>query len=161
MKVMILYANAGNGHRRAAEALYAVCEKDDRFTEVKLIDALDYTNKVFQELYANLYIEAVKKIPTLWSLAFDDSDEPWTKEKGRILVHRLHGMPLAKEIKKFKPDLCLCTHFMPADIISAMLKEDEIQTDLGVVVTDYYVHASWLESFVNRVYVVGFGQHAR
>ena len=153
MKVMILYANAGNGHRRAAEALAAVCESDERFAEVKLVDALDYTNKVFQELYSNLYIEAVKKIPTLWSLAFDDSDEPWTKEKGRILLHRLHGMPLAKEIKKFKPDLCLCTHFMPADIISTMLKEDEIQTDLGVVVTDYYVHASWLESYVNRVYV--------
>ncbi|VGO22576.1 MGDG synthase family glycosyltransferase [Pontiella sulfatireligans] len=150
---MILYANAGNGHRRAAEALAAVCEKDERISEYKLVDALDYTNKVFQELYANLYIEAVKKAPLLWSMAFDDSDQPWVREKGRMLMHRLHSHPLAKEIKKFQPDLCLCTHFMPSDIISTMLREDDIQTDLGVVVTDYYVHASWLESFVNRVYV--------
>jgi processive 1,2-diacylglycerol beta-glucosyltransferase len=42
---------------------------------------------------------------------------------------------------------------MPADIISTMLKENQIHTDLGVVVTDYYVHASWLESHVNRFYV--------
>lgn len=46
MKVMILHANAGNGHRRAAEALASICEQDDRFHEVRLIDALEYTNKV-------------------------------------------------------------------------------------------------------------------
>ncbi len=153
MKVMILYASAGNGHRRAAEALAAVCGQDARFSEVRLVDALEYTNKVFEELYANLYIEAVKKAPTLWSYAFDETDQPWEKEKGRMLLHRLNGLPLARQIKKFQPDLCLCTHFMPADIISTMLKQDKISTDLAVVVTDYYVHATWLEPYVNRVYV--------
>ncbi len=153
MKAMILYANAGNGHRRAAEALAAVCEQDDRFSEVRLIDALEYTNKVFQDLYANLYIEAVKKAPALWSIAFDESDQPWRGEKRRILLHRIHALSLSREIRKFDPDLCLCTHFMPADIISTLLHEDRLHTDLGVVVTDYYVHASWLEKYVNRYYV--------
>lgn len=153
MKVMILYANAGNGHRRAAEALASICKADERFSEVRLLDALEYTNKVFQELYANLYIEAIKKAPTLWSYAFDETDHPWEKEKGRMLLHRLNGLPLARQIKAFQPDLCLCTHFMPADIISTMLKHDKISTDLAVVVTDYYVHATWLEPYVNRVYV--------
>jgi processive 1,2-diacylglycerol beta-glucosyltransferase len=153
MKVMILYANAGNGHRRAAEALAAICEQDDRISEYRLVDALDFTNKIFQDLYANLYIEAVKKAPLLWSKAFDDSDLPWKKEKGRMLIHRLNGQPLSKEIIKFNPDLCLSTHFMPSDIISTLLRTEAIQTDLCVVVTDYYVHASWLASYVNRVYV--------
>jgi len=153
MKIMILYANAGNGHRRAAEALAAVCEKDERVGEVRLVDALEYTNKIFQELYSNLYIEAVKKAPTLWALAFDETDQPWHKEKMRMLIHRVNGLALTKQIKTFCPDLCLCTHFMPADIISAMLREHQVQTDLGVVVTDYYVHASWLESYLNRIYV--------
>lgn len=153
MKAMILYANAGNGHRRAAEALAIICEQDKRFSEVRLIDALEYTNKVFEELYANLYIGAVKKAPALWALAFDETDQPWHMEKGRVLLHRINGLPLVKEIRKFHPDLCLCTHFMPADIISVMLRQDKIDTDLDVVVTDYYVHATWLKSFVNRFYV--------
>jgi processive 1,2-diacylglycerol beta-glucosyltransferase len=153
MKIMILYANAGNGHRRAAEALNVACQQDERVSEIRLIDALEYTNKIFQELYANLYIEAIKKAPTLWALAFDETDQPWRREKGRMLMHRINGLALTKEIKKFNPDLCLCTHFMPADILSAMLHEHEVQTDLGVVVTDYYVHASWLETYLNRIYV--------
>ncbi len=153
MKVMILYANAGNGHRRAAEALAEVCKVDERISEVRLVDALHFTNKVFQELYANLYIEAVKKAPMLWQMAFEESDQPWVKDKGRMLMHRSQSAALQKEIVAFAPDLCLCTHFMPADIISTMLRKDQIDTDLGIVVTDYYVHATWLESYVTRVYV--------
>ncbi len=153
MKVMVLYANAGDGHRRAAEALAIVCRKEKRISEVRLIDALQYTNRVFQELYAKLYIEAVKRIPSLWSFAFDETDRPWRKNKGRKLMHLINGLPLLREIKHFKPDLCLCTHFMPTDILSIMLRNKQIQTELGVVVTDYYVHATWLESYVSRVYV--------
>lgn len=153
MKVMILYANAGNGHRRAAEALAAVCEEHAEISEWELVDALDYTNKVFQELYANLYIDVVKKAPLLWSKAFDDSDRPWKHAKRQMFVHRTNGRRLVKKIQEFDPDICLCTHFMPADIISRMLREDQIHTALGVIVTDYYVHASWLESLVSQVYV--------
>lgn len=153
MKVMILYANAGNGHRRAAEALAAVCEKDERITDVRLLDTLNFTNKVFQELYANLYIEAVKKAPTLWQVAFEESDQPWVKDKARILMHRSQGIPFMREVKKYQPDLCLCTHFMPADLIATMIRKDMIQTELGIVVTDYYVHATWLEAYLNRIYV--------
>lgn len=153
MKVMILYANAGNGHRRAAEALAAVCEKDARISEVALVDALQFTNKIFQELYANLYIKMVKKAPALWSLAFDETDEPWEREQGRMLLHRMNAQPLVKELRRFEPDLCLCTHFMPADIISTLLRKESLQTNLCVVVTDYYVHATWLESYVHRMYV--------
>jgi processive 1,2-diacylglycerol beta-glucosyltransferase len=153
MKVMILYANAGNGHRRAAEALAEVCEQDERISKVRLVDALQYTNTVFQKLYANLYIEVVKKSPTLWSLAFDETDRPWRRDKGRMLLHRVNSLTLSNEIRKFAPDLCLCTHFMPADIVSTMLRQGHVRTDLAVVVTDYYVHASWLETYINRVYV--------
>ena len=153
MKVMILYANAGNGHRRAAEALAAICEQDERFSKVRLIDALEYTNKVFQELYSNLYIEAVKKAPALWSHFFDETDMPWKRDRSRALIHRIHALPLTKEILKFKPALCFSTHFMPSDILSAMLKSDDFNTSLNVVVTDYYVHASWLIPNVNRYYV--------
>ncbi|QBG48494.1 glycosyltransferase [Verrucomicrobia bacterium S94] len=153
MKAMVLYANAGNGHRRAAEALAAVCEQDPRFSDVRLIDALEYTNKVFQELYANLYIETVKKAPALWKYIFNDTDQPWVKEKGRMLMHRMQSLPLVKEIRKYQPDLCFSTHFMPSDIISTMIRKHGLATDLNVVVTDYYVHASWLESYISRIYV--------
>ncbi len=59
MKVMILYANAGNGHRRAAEALAEVCKVDERIAEVRVVDALHFTNKVVQYRFASLYIDAV------------------------------------------------------------------------------------------------------
>lgn len=153
MKVMLLYANAGNGHRRAAEALQVVCEADERFSEVLLVDVLHYTNKVFQELYANLYIEAVKTAPAIWSWAFDETDQPWRRDRGRLRMQRLNSQPLKKKILNFDPDMCICTHFMPADIIAHLIDRDRFSCHLSVVVTDYYAHATWLCPYVSRYFV--------
>ncbi|MDA3799306.1 MAG: glycosyltransferase [Kiritimatiellae bacterium] len=153
LKVMILYANAGNGHRRAAEALHDVCISDDRFSEVALVDVLDYTNKVFQDLYSNLYIETIKTAPAIWSLVFDSTDQPWKKEKVRLLVERLNSQPLLKKIKQFDADICISTHFMPASILSYLIAKKKISCHHSVVVTDYYVHASWLTAVMSRYFV--------
>ena len=153
LKVMILYANAGNGHRRAAEALHDICTSDDKFSEVALVDVLDYTNKVFQDLYSNLYIEAIKTAPAIWSLVFDSTDQPWKKEKARLLVERLNAQPLLKKITNFDADICISTHFMPASILSYLIAKKKISCHHSVVVTDYYVHASWLTALMSRYFV--------
>jgi len=152
-RIMILSVSAGTGHLRAAEALNKVCLADERVEKVLHVDALAFTNKLFQEVYSKAYIEAVKKAPALWAMAFEETDVPWRKQRSLNLMQRLNAQPLVKEIKQFKPDICLCTHFMPADIISHMIREDRIATNLGVVVTDYYVHATWLVDVFTRYFV--------
>jgi processive 1,2-diacylglycerol beta-glucosyltransferase len=150
---MVLSVSAGSGHTRAAEALTAVCEKDERVGEVLHVDALAHTNKVFQEVYSKAYIEAVKKAPALWAIAFEETDVPWHKQRSLMMMQRLNAQPLVKKIREFAPDICLCTHFMPSDIISHMIREDKLHTALGVVVTDYYVHATWLADLFTRYFV--------
>lgn len=152
-KVMILSVSAGSGHLRAAEALEEACRKDDRVEEVRHIDALAFTNKVFQEIYSKGYIEAVKKAPELWAIAFDETDVPWHRTKALSVMQRLNAQPLVNELKRFEPDICLCTHFMPADIISRLIQADKLHTNVGVVVTDYYVHATWLCDIFTRYFV--------
>ncbi|HPM73467.1 MAG TPA: glycosyltransferase, partial [Spirochaetales bacterium] len=46
-----------------------------------------------------------------------------------------------------------CTHGMPAEVISHLIMENKLQTNLGIVVTDYYVHAFWLTDVFTRFFV--------
>jgi len=69
------------------------------------------------------------------------------------VAHMVNAQPLVKKIKDFNPDICICTHGMPAEIISNLIQRDKIQTNLGIVVTDYYVHAFWLIDVFTRYFV--------
>jgi len=118
-----------------------------------LVDVLDYTNKVFQDLYSNLYIETIKTAPAIWSWVFDGTDQSWKREKVRLLVERLNSQPLLRKLTDFDADICVSTHFMPADIISYLIAREKLSCHHSVVVTDYYVHASWLTALLSRYFV--------
>ena len=151
--VMILAAGAGNGHNRAGQALKKVFVADNRVRQAMFADCLNYTNDAFKEMYSHYFIEAVKKAPTLWSWAFDKTDVPWRDVNFREWFERINARQLIKKIKKFKPSICVCTHFMPAIIISKLLMKDKLDTHLSVVVTDYYVHATWMTDLFCRYFV--------
>jgi processive 1,2-diacylglycerol beta-glucosyltransferase len=152
-RVMILSASAGSGHVRAAQALEEACHKDARVDEVCQVDALDFTNLMFQQVYSKGYLEAVKSVPELWAMAFENMDKPWEKPLVMSALQRINSQPLVNKIKDFKPDICICTHFMPADIVSNMIKQDQVACNLGIVVTDFYVHALWLTDLFTRYFV--------
>jgi processive 1,2-diacylglycerol beta-glucosyltransferase len=152
-KILILSASAGSGHVRAAQAIEEACKKDKRVSEVLHVDTLEYTNAVFQRLYSKGYLEAVKTAPDLWAAAFDALDKPWQKSLVVSAMERLNSQPLVKKIRAYQPDICICTHGMPADIISTLIMQDQVHTNLGIVVTDYYVHALWLTDVFTRYFV--------
>jgi len=151
--VMILSAGAGNGHNRAGQALKKAFVSDKRVKQAIFVDCLNYTNEAFKEVYSHLFLEAVKKAPTLWGWAFEKTDVPWRDVNIRWWFERINAQRLVRKIKRFKPTVCVCTHFMPAMIISRMLKKGKIDTHLSVVVTDYYVHAMWLTDLFCRYFV--------
>lgn len=152
-KILILSAAAGSGHIRAAQAIEEACKKDERVSEVLHIDTLEYTNSIFQSLYSKGYLEAIKTAPDLWARAFDATDKPWQKSFVISAMERLNAQPLVNKLKEYQPDICICTHGMPADIISSLITQNQLHTNLGIVVTDYYVHALWLMDVFTRYFV--------
>ena len=152
-RVLILAAGVGHGHNRAGQALEKAFGADTRVEEVEFVDCLDYTNEVFRDIYSRYYIEAVKKAPTLWGWAFERTDVPWEERQFRHWFERVNARALVKKIKNFAPSVCVCTHFMPAVIVSKLLLKDKLCTHFSVVVTDYYVHATWLVELFCRYFV--------
>src|SRR5689334_12720127 len=63
-RVLIISASAGTGHVRCAQALEKAFALDPQVAEVRHVDALAYTNKVFRDFYSKLYLQLVRNAPT-------------------------------------------------------------------------------------------------
>jgi processive 1,2-diacylglycerol beta-glucosyltransferase len=137
-------ASAGTGHLRAADAVARVCQAHPRIADVVNIDCLTYTNKLFRRFYSKFYIQLVRSAPTLLGWFYENTDEPWRTDRMRLMLSRLNTRPLVRMIRRLNPDVTVCTHFLPAEIISYLNSKHLIQTRLAVVVTDFDVHAMWL-----------------
>ena len=70
-RVLILSASAGAGHIRAAQAVEKAFLQLKAAKELRNIDTLDYTNKLFQNLYSKAYIELVNKAPAILGWLYD------------------------------------------------------------------------------------------
>ncbi|GAB6142315.1 glycosyltransferase [Methylosoma difficile] len=152
-RVLIISAGAGNGHIKAAAALEKSFAADDRVVEVVNHDALQYTNKLFRDFYSKFYESLVRSAPDFLGWWYKTSDEPWRTDRMRIMLDRLNTKPLVRFIQDFDPHITVCTHFMPAGIVSHLIATRQIQARLSIVVTDFDFHAMWLSRSFHRYFV--------
>lgn len=152
-KVLILSASAGAGHVRAADALLKAFTETGAAREVRHVDALDYTNKVFRHLYSRAYLDMVNRMPEAMGWLYDYMDKPWKNERRRLALDKLNTRPLVKLLMEFRPDIVVCTHFLPSEIMSWLKAKKQIACPQAIVVTDFDVHAFWLCRYYEQYFV--------
>jgi processive 1,2-diacylglycerol beta-glucosyltransferase len=151
-RVLLLSASSGAGHVRAAQALEkAFLARRD--CTVEHIDALRYVSRLFQRAYDKAYIAMVGRAPELMGLLYERTDQPWQHMRRRLALDRLNTRPMTRLLKRVQPDLCVATHFLPAEIIAWLIAKKKLRARNAVVVTDYDVHSMWLCRTVDRYYV--------
>jgi processive 1,2-diacylglycerol beta-glucosyltransferase len=148
-RVLILSASSGAGHVRAAEALEKAFHAHGG-CHVEHIDAIRHVSKLFQRIYEDAYITMVKNAPDLMGLLYDRTDQPWQNPRRRLAMDRLNTQPMIRMLKRVQPDLCIATHFLPAEILAWLIAKKKLRARHVIVVTDYDVHAMWLCRTVDR-----------
>jgi processive 1,2-diacylglycerol beta-glucosyltransferase len=143
-KVLVLSASAGAGHIRAAEAIERALLETGAAREVRHVDTLAYTNKIFRRLYSRAYLDMVNKMPEVLGWLYDHLDKPWKNERRRLAFDKLNTRPFVKLLKEYRPDISICTHFLPAEIVSWLKAKERIMSRQAIIVTDFDVHAMWL-----------------
>jgi processive 1,2-diacylglycerol beta-glucosyltransferase len=117
------------------------------------IEALKHTTPIFRKVYADLYIELVNKRPEILGWVYNSLDHPWKLQKRRLAMDLLNTGPLIKLLKKTRPAAAICTHFLPAELLVHLKKKKHIDFPIGVVVTDFDVHAMWLYKEIDWYFV--------
>jgi processive 1,2-diacylglycerol beta-glucosyltransferase len=152
-KVLLLSASAGAGHVRAAQAVEKAFGRFGKVDEVRHVDVLHYTNKVFRHLYSKAYIDLVNKLPEVPGWMYDKLDKPWKNERRRLALDKLNTRPLVKLLREYQPDVIICTHFLPAEIVAWLRAKDRLISRQAIVVTDFDVHAMWLVHHYEQYFV--------
>jgi len=148
---MVLSAAAATGHLRAADALVSAFEA--KGVSARHVEVLRHTNPVFRKIYSDLYVELMTRGPDLLGWLYKTFDRPWQFQRRRLALDRLNTGPLLKLIRQENPDLALCTHFLPAEILLYLRKKKILDIPVGVVVTDFDAHAMWLLQNVDWYFV--------
>src|SRR4030042_4493938 len=147
-KILIVYATAGIGHKKAATAIKkAYDEMKLPGTEVTLIDALDYTNNFFKWSYLQAYLLMVNKLPLFWGLSYYLTDIPFVDffvSYIRRINNRANSKKLVNYILDTKPDVIISTHFFASEVIANLKQKSLMLSRLVTIVTDYRLHAWWV-----------------
>lgn len=146
-------ASVGSGHVKAANSLEKVFQAHPDVDEVQCDDALEHTNLMHKQFYSNLYAKLCEVAPSFLGWWYENSDDPWRSDSVRLALDLPHTLPLIRFVQEFKPHAIVCTHFMPAGVISFLLSSRRLDTRLSIVVTDFHFHAEWITRSFNRYFV--------
>jgi processive 1,2-diacylglycerol beta-glucosyltransferase len=143
--VLILSASAGAGHIRAAQALERAFRDSGGVRAVHHFDTLEYTNPLFRRLYSKAYLDMVNKMPEVLGWLYDVSDSPEWDDRVKVAFEKLNALPFVRLLEQYQPELTVCTHFLPAELISWLMRKGTLKkTRQAIVVTDFDVHAQWI-----------------
>lgn len=146
MKILITYAYAGVGHKKAALAIEKALAGHSG-VEVKNVDVLDYANDFFKVSYPNVYLFLINKMPTFWGVFYyllDFRVVDFFMAPVRRCIHRLNCKKFMEFVKNENPDVVVSTHFLPSEIVSELKDKGEFKGKLVTVVTDFISHSFWL-----------------
>ena len=145
-RILLLSVSAGAGHVRAAEALRAAAlERAD--VEALHLDVMDHVPAAFRALYTDLYLKLVEHSPATWSMLcriMDRTPPNAPIARLRRAIERLNTRDLRHAIAAFAPDVIVCTHFLPAELLMRERERGRIACPVHVVVTDFDLHGMWV-----------------
>lgn len=171
MRILIATMTAGGGHLAAAAALEEAWRVAYPRHTVKQLDLEKFYSALHRKVHSEGYAKLVKSAPELWGLLFKTTDDPDVARKLNKFQQLFPGRSRKKFIEyleKFRPDVVLCTHYGPLEILGQVKKEaDEIAAKskpksskasrvsrawkpfVVSVVTDFEAHALWMDAGVD------------
>jgi processive 1,2-diacylglycerol beta-glucosyltransferase len=146
-RILILSVSAGAGHVRAAEAIRSYADAHDPDTMVTHLDVMDYVPTPFRKIYTDFYLALVNRHPALWGYLYHLTNEAKPGGKLQMLrraIERLNTKALRKKIASADPDAIVCTHFLPAELLARMTRNQRLTCAVWVQVTDFDLHRMWV-----------------
>jgi 1,2-diacylglycerol 3-beta-galactosyltransferase len=144
--ILILVADAGFGHRSAANAVkVALEERYSQYVDVSIVNPLEDPRAplILRESQAD-YDRIIQNMPDLYRFGYQTTDSPIPVAVMESILTVLLFEVLADVLSKYKPDAILCTYPMYQAPLSAIFKIRRHTIPLLTVITDLEtIHSLW------------------
>lgn len=185
MRVLIATATAGAGHLAAAAALEEAWRAYRPDDVVQQTDVVRFFSPLHRKIHADGYVKLVEHAPELWGMMFGKTDEPKVARRLNRLRRALPSQSrsrLSAHMQDFKPDVVLCTHYVPFEALDALRDKRRRARDrrakthdsgavvanvgtpgplVASIVTDFEAHALWMAPCVDLYCVAAEETRAR
>jgi 1,2-diacylglycerol 3-beta-galactosyltransferase len=151
-RILILYADAGFGHRSAALAIKdALSEKYGAFCTIDMVNALDdeRTPAVLRDSQSD-YDKLIRNTPELYKIGYEASDSSFPSSlMESALVLMLYDV-MRDLVKRYQPDVIVSTYPLYQSPLDALFTIDKASIPIIEVVTDLVsVHRLWFNRGVD------------
>ena len=156
LRLAILHATAGSGHKRAAQAIAAAIVQLDPGATVREVDTLVFASRLYRDTYAASYNAMAARAPRLWGALYHSSARtPVNRGTApvRLALDRLNLRRLVRVCERESPDSIVCTHFLPVEALSHVRGRGRLSVPLYCVITDFTAHPFWAFPHVDRYFV--------
>jgi len=129
MRVLIATLTVGGGHLAAAAALEEAWRKLRPHDTIERLDLMVFFSRLHRKLYAEGWVHIATMAPELWGFVFDRTDDPEVTSrlrKTRGLLPSGSRAKFARFIEESKPDIVLCTHYLPVEVLGSIKSSRQI-----------------------------------
>lgn len=157
-KILIFYGSYGAGHLSAARSIKDCIDNNYNNTETKIVDCIEYINKLLNKVTTKTYDELSKKMPWAWKKVYSNSQSgPLSKISNK--ANNIMAIKLNKLIQDYNPDLIISTHPFSTQMCGYLKKKGKISCKIATVLTDYAPHNQWLvnSDYIDYFFVAHYG----
>ncbi|KGE19175.1 UDP-N-acetylglucosamine--LPS N-acetylglucosamine transferase [Paenibacillus wynnii] len=151
-RVLLFSEGFGTGHTGAAYALAEGIKLLNPDVQCRVIELGKFLNPTVAPWILSAYRKTVSSQPKLVGMMYKTQYHKSLNRLTKLALHRIFYTHASQVIDQLKPDLIICTHPIPAAVISR-LKRRGLDVPLYTLITDYDAHGSWVNAEVNRYLV--------
>jgi len=143
MRIWLLYANAGGGHRKPAEALAEEIKKQSHGTTEPVLVDITGPSKLVKHILEKGYALSVDHFHGFYKALFEVSKRPLVMRTENHLATKLIGDFFIKKLQKEKPDKIVAFFYLIRPVREAMHKLG-LKIPITAIVTDPFTsHPFW------------------
>lgn len=153
MRVLILSASTGGGHKTASAALKNIILEKQPDAAVEIVDAIEYCGHIYNKTISDGYQYLATKAPTIYGKMYVSSGEDTWVNAFVTMFNKQLSKKLLPLFIDFKPDIIVCCHAFISEMVSALVVEGSVTVPVISIITDFAAHKTYINKGISA-YVV-------
>ena len=154
-RVLLLTATIGEGHNAAARAITKRIGQVWPGAEVGTLDIIALMAPWMSGLTQSVYHLALDRAPAAYQFFYDVLwRHPWFAWLSKRLVAAWCGWRLWPRLRRFGPDVVVCTHPYGAAAMDRLRRVRRLSVPTAIFVTDFAPHPFWVFSQIDLHFVM-------